>query len=193
MVAICIFVVVGFLTIFLIKGESERFFVGGRSFPLWIVTSTLASQSIDSNALLGASTLSYRYHFWDGAVIPIGLGISLLLNSLFLARFINQDYAFTLPDVFAKRYGKVVEILASLCSVVSFLCLLAGNLVGMGEILAYTINISQEGAIWLSTVLVTLYTVAGGMVSLEKPSDFNDMFTIVHCTMRFWQAGVLTY
>ena len=36
MVAICIFVVVGFATIFLIKGEAENFFVGGRSFPLWV-------------------------------------------------------------------------------------------------------------------------------------------------------------
>ena len=79
MVSIVIFVIIGFLTVFLIKGESERFFVGGRSFPLWIVTATLASQSIDANALLGAATLSYRYHFWDGAVIPIGLGISLVL------------------------------------------------------------------------------------------------------------------
>ena len=115
-----------------------------------IVTSTLASQSIDSNALLGASTLSYRYHFWDGAVIPIGLGISLILNSIFLARHINVDYAFTLPDVFAKRYGKVVEVMASLCSVVSFLCLLAGNLVGMAAIISYCLGISQKGAIWVS-------------------------------------------
>lgn len=87
-------------------------------------------------------------------------------NSIFFARHINTDYAFTLPDVFSKRYGKVVEILASLCTVVSFLCLLAGNLVGMGQIVAYTLSMTQTGAVILSAVMVTLYTVAGGMVSV---------------------------
>ena len=110
---------------------------------------TLASQSIDSNALLGCATLSYKYHFWDGAVLPIGLGLSLILNAIFLARHINNDHALTLPDVFAKRYGKLVEVMASICCIISFLCLLAGNLVGMGAIISYLLTMSQEGAVWV--------------------------------------------
>ena len=139
-----------------------NYFVAGRSLPLLVVTATLASQSIDSNVILGSTTLSYKYHFWDGAVLPIGLGLSLILNALFLARHINNDRALTLPDVFAKRYGRAVELLASLCCITSFCCLLAGNLVGLGVILSYTLGINQEGAIWLSAILVLLYTIAGG-------------------------------
>lgn len=166
MTAIALFVVVGFASVFVIKGKSENFFVAGRSLPLWVVTATLASQSIDSNALLGCATLSYKYHFWDGAVLPIGLGLSLILNSIFLARHINEDQALTLPDVFAKRYGKLVEVMVSICTIISFLCLLAGNLVGMGAIISYLLTISQEGAIWLSAFLVLIYTVAGGLYSV---------------------------
>jgi hypothetical protein len=54
------------LTYFFVKGESENYFVAGRSLPLWVVSITLAAQSIDSNALLGNADLSYKYHFWDG-------------------------------------------------------------------------------------------------------------------------------
>lgn len=150
MTAIAIFVLVGLASVFVIKGKSENFFVAGRSLPLWVVTATLASQSIDSNAILGAATLSYKYHFWDGAVLPLGLGLSLILNAVFLARKINADNALTLPDVFGKRYGKVVEVMASVCTIISFLCLLAGNLVGMGAIISYLLDIEQDGAIWVS-------------------------------------------
>jgi hypothetical protein len=149
-VAIVLFVLVGFSTVFFIKNKSENYFVAGRSLPLWVVVATLASQSIDSNALLGNADLSYKYHFYDGAVLPIGLGLSLVLNGVFLAAKINKDGALTLPDVFAKRYGKFVEILASICTIISFLCLLAGNLVGMGVIISYTLSISEAAAIWVS-------------------------------------------
>ena len=166
MVTIAIFVIVGFATVFFIKDKSENFFVAGRSLPLWVVTLTLGSQSLDSNALLGNADLSYKFHFFDGAVLPIGLGLSLILNGIFLAGKINQDGALTLPDVFAKRYGKVVEVMASLCTITSFLCLLAGNLVGMGAVLSYLLSMSQTAAIWMSAGLVLLYTIAGGLFSV---------------------------
>ena len=166
MVTICIFVLVGFATIYFIKDKSENYFVGGRSLPLWVVALTLGSQSLDSNALLGNADLSYKYHFFDGAVLPIGLGLSLILNGLFLARHINKDGALTLPDVFAKRYGKVVEVLASCATIISFLFLLGGNLVGMATILSYLLGLSQQAGVWISAVLVLLYTIAGGLFSV---------------------------
>lgn len=158
----------GFATSIFVKGKPEAYFVASRSLPLWVVICTLASQAIDSNALLGASTLSYKYHFWDGVVLPLGLGLSLINNAIWFARHINHDYALTLPDVFSKRYGKVVEVLVSLCCCVSFLCLLAGNLVGMGAIIAYVVGdgISQTQSIWLAAASVFFYTIAGGLFSV---------------------------
>lgn len=38
------FVIIGFATVFVIKGKTDNYFVAGRSLPLWVVTMTLASQ-----------------------------------------------------------------------------------------------------------------------------------------------------
>lgn len=122
-----------------------------------VVVCTLASQAVDSNVLLGASTLSYKAHYWDGVVFPLGIGLSLINNAIWLARHINHDFALTLPDVLSKRYGKVVEVLVSIFCCISFLCLLAGNLVGMGAVISYLISISLEGAIWVSQLLILLF------------------------------------
>ena len=54
------------------------------------------------------------------------------------------------PMSMPKRYGKVVEIMASICTIISFLCLLAGNLVGMGAIISYLLDMPQAAAIWVS-------------------------------------------
>jgi Na+/proline symporter len=111
------------LTYFVVKGETVNFFVAGRSLPLWIVVMTLGAQSVDSNALLGNVDYAYKFSFWDGACLPVGLGLSLILNGIFLARHINNDQVLTLPDVYAKRYGPLVEILVSLATITSFLFL----------------------------------------------------------------------
>lgn len=76
-------VLIGVSTVIRVSGKSANFFVAGRSLPLWIVIATLGSQSLDSNAALGNLDLGYNYHWWDGAVLPIGLGLSLVLNSIF--------------------------------------------------------------------------------------------------------------
>ncbi len=91
MLAIVLFVGGGFASALIIKGRSADFFVAGRSLPLWVFTTTLTSQHIDSNAILGAATLLYRFHIWDGAMLLLELGLSLLLNSVSLATFINED------------------------------------------------------------------------------------------------------
>lgn len=158
--------IVGLLTYFFIKGQAVNFFVAGRSLPLFVVAMTLAAQSIDSNALLGNADLSYKYHFYDGAVLPIGLGLSLILNGAFLAHKINEDNVLTLPDVYAKRYGSMVEILTSCATIISFMMLLAGNLVGMGAILSYLWNIEASAAIWISAAIVWFYTMSGGLFSV---------------------------
>jgi Na+/proline symporter len=163
---IALTVLIGFATVLCVKGKSENYFVAGRTLPLGVVTATLASQSLDSNAILGNVDLSYKFHFFDGACLPIGLGLSLILNGIFLARHINSDGALTLPDVYARRYGRVVEVMVSICTIISFLCLLGGNLVGLGTILNYLLDFGQEEAIWLSAALVLLYTIAGGLFSV---------------------------
>lgn len=140
--------------------------MAGRTLPLGVVVATLASQSLDSNAILGNVNLSYKYHFFDGACLPLGLGLSLVLNGIVLARHINSDGALTLPDVYARRYGKIVEVCVSICTIVSFLCLLAGNLVGLSEVLNYTLDFGEAESIWLAAASVLLYTIAGGLFSV---------------------------
>ena len=162
----------GFYTYKFVKGQAaDKYFVAGRTLSLPIVTITLASQSFDASAALGNVELGYKYHWWDGAALPIGLGLSLILNGLFLAKHINtigaEEGMITLPDLFRIRYGKMAEVLASIVTLISFLFLLAGNLVGAGKILGFLVGVdSPIMGIWIATILIWLYTIAGGLFSV---------------------------
>ena len=153
---------IGAVAFKLVGKNTEQFFVGGRSLNLFVVTATLASQSLDANAALGNVDLGFKYHWWDGACLPIGLGLSLILNGIFFAGPLNEMKLLTLPDVFARKFGPACEVLSSFLlpttpcthplptipctlpshhplqvlfsflAIISFLFLLGGNLVGAG-------------------------------------------------------------
>jgi Na+/proline symporter len=95
LLAVIVSFLIGVATYFMIKGSAENFYVAGRSLPLFVTVMTLASQSVDSNALLGNVDLSYKYGFWDGVVLPVGLAVSLVLNGLFLAEKVQADNVLT--------------------------------------------------------------------------------------------------
>jgi len=166
--AITLYVVIGLLSaVWFLEGSAENFFVAGKSLPLWVVAMTLGAQSVDANSLLGNVELSFKYHFYNGAVLPMGLALSLFLNGFFLASHINrEENCLTLPDVLAKRYGKLVEVLVSLVSIISYCILLAGNLAGMGYVVAYTWGVSLKAAIWTCAIFVWFYTASGGLFSV---------------------------
>ena len=159
---------IGGAAFLVVGGSSVQFFVGGRTLNVFVVTATLASQSLDSNAALGNIDLGYKYHWWDGAVLPIGLGLSLVLNGIFFARPLNKMQLLTLPDLFARKFGPAVEMAFSIIAIVSFLCLLGGNLVGCGRILAFVFDITISSGVWIATFVIWLYTFAGGLVEIGR-------------------------
>lgn len=161
-IAIGLSFVIGLLTTLLVHGDAENYFIAGKSLPLWIVSITLGAQAIESGSLLTNVDLSYRYHFWDGAMLPIGIGASLWVNALLLARHMNAEKnVLTLPDVLSKNYGKIVELITSLICVVSFIFLLSSNLVGLGSITSYLWGISERAGIWIAAFIVWSYTIGG--------------------------------
>ena len=180
-IIVLIFCGIGLAAFYFVGGKAENFFVAGRSLPLYVVILTLASQSVDSNALLGNADLSYKYHFYDGAVLPIGLGLSLILNGVFLAHHVNNELVLTLPDIYGKRYGIATEICASVCTCVSFTCLLAGNLVGMGAILGYVFDISETAAIFIAGIICLAYTACGGLFSVAYTDVVQSAVGMIGC------------
>ncbi|MDQ3835994.1 MAG: sodium:solute symporter family protein [Thermoproteota archaeon] len=179
-------VTVGTLTAKLVKKSSKRYMVAGKSLPLFFVGTMLAAQSIDGNSSLGNVSLVYQFGFWSGAVIPIGLGICLLLTGLFYGKRLNKMAMLTLPDFYYRRFGNGAEGISSVLMTISFIVLVAGNFAASGFILSTVLQIDFLWAMLITSIIVLVYTFAGGLFS----SAYTDIFQIYLAIGSFWAAFI---
>jgi solute:Na+ symporter, SSS family len=153
---------------------------------LFFVGTMLAAQSIDGNSSLGNVSLVYQFGFWSGAVIPIGLGISLLLTGLFYGKRLNKMAMLTLPDFYYRRFGNGAEGISSILMTISFIVLVAGNFAASGFILSTVLQIDFLWAMLITSIIVLVYTFAGGLFS----SAYTDIFQIYLAIGAFWAAFI---
>lgn len=179
-------VTVGTLTAKLVKKSSKRYMVAGKSLPLFFVGTMLAAQSIDGNSSLGNVSLVYQFGFWAGAAIPIGLGICLLLTGLFYGKRLNKMAMLTLPDFYYRRFGNGAEGMSSVLMTISFIVLVAGNFAASGFILSTVLQIDFFWAMLITSIIVLVYTFAGGLFS----SAYTDIFQIYLAIGAFWAAFI---
>jgi len=149
-----------------IKGDSVNYIVAGRGLILPLAAATLMAQSLDANATLGNTDLTANFGFWAGASLPIGLALCLFITGLFFAKPMNRMDLVTLPDFFRRKYGRTVEILASLIMVVSYAFLLAGNLVAGGFLFEIFVGTSFTTGVLIITACIFTYTIAGGLFAV---------------------------
>src|SRR5919107_825541 len=177
---------VGTMTSRLVKKSSKRFMIAGKSLPLFFVGTMLAAQAIDGNSSLGNASLVYQFGFWAGAAIPIGLGICLVLTGLFYGKRLNKMAMLTLPDFYYRRFGNGAEGISSILMTIRFIVLVAGNFAASGFILSAVLQIDFFWAMLITSLIVLVYTFAGGLFS----SAYTDIFQIYLAIGAFWAAFI---
>ena len=176
---------IGLYTYTQVRGSSKRYTVCGKSMPFLVVGTALAAQAIDGNATLGNTSLTFSTGFWAGAVIPIGLALSLLIVGRFLAGPLNKMDLLTLPEYFYRRYGRTAELLASLLTILCFIVVVAGNLSAVAWILSVVSGYSYGQCLLAGTTVILIYTVAGGLYA----AIWTDFFQIHVAIIGFVAAA----
>jgi solute:Na+ symporter, SSS family len=148
-----------------VHGSSNNYLLAGRTLAVPVVAILLASQAVDSNGILGNTDLASEFGFWAGAALPLGLALCLIIAGVFFAKPMREFRIVTLPDFFERRFGRSIEIPASILTVSAFGILVAGNLVALGFLLDRFADIPYTAAILLAVPVVICYTIAGGMFS----------------------------
>ena len=164
-ISIAVVVFVGFMVSKRVAGDSANFLVGGRMLPLMLVGGALMGSAVDTNATLGNTDLAYEFGFWAGACLPLGLALCLFLTGVFFAKPMNRMGLTSFPDYYRLRFGRQVEVAASVMLIVGFCILVAGNLVAGGFLFNYFLGIPY----WLGTVIIAVlavaYTGTGGLLA----------------------------
>jgi Na+/proline symporter len=160
--------------------NTKDFAIAGRRLPLYIVTATVFATWFGSETVLGIPATFVKDGFSGVIADPFGSSLCLILVGLFFARPLYRMNLLTIGDYYRKRFSRPVEMLTTLCIVISYLGWVGAQIKALGLVF----NVVSEGAItqeWgmiigASTVLV--YTMLGGMFSVAI-TDFIQMIIIV--------------
>jgi solute:Na+ symporter, SSS family len=189
-IGVLLVLVVGLLVARKVDGDSTNFLVAGRSLALPLAAAGLMGQAVDSNATLGNTDLSAQFGFWAGASLPLGLGICLLLTGIFFAKRMNAMGLLSLPDFYRLKYGRSVEIVASVLMIVAFCVLLAGNLVAGGFLFERFLGTSYTVGVLLIVAVVLAYTITGGMFSDAYTAFIQMVITVIGSAALLVWVGV---
>jgi Na+/proline symporter len=154
--------------------------VAGRSLPLPIVTATVFATWFGSETVLGIPATFLREGFGGILADPFGSSMCLVLVGLFFARPLYRMSLLTIGDFYRNRYGRAVEVLTTVCIVLSYLGWVAAQISALGLVF----NVVSGGAMSQATGMIVgastvlLYTLWGGMWSVAI-TDFVQMIVIV--------------
>jgi solute:Na+ symporter, SSS family len=148
--------------------SSKDFMVAGRSLPLYMNFACVFATWFGAETLLSISATFTRDGLNGISGDPFGATMCLTLVAIFFARAFYRMELLTIGDYYHKRYGKLVEIVTSLAITISYLGWTSAQLTALGLVIFVlgkaAITLTQ--AILIGAVIVTLYTLFGGMWSI---------------------------
>lgn len=158
--------------------NTKDFILAGRSLPLSITTAALFATWFGSETILGASSQMALEGFPGVIQEPFGAALCLFLLGAFFAAPLYKMNILTFGDFYRIRYGRIMEVLAGIFLVLSYLGWIAAQMVAMGIILNTIIGLDIQTGIYLSAGIVVFYTFLGGMWSVSI-TDFVQMIMII--------------
>jgi high affinity choline transporter 7 len=168
------FFVVGWVAARKIKeGTAADFIIAGRAMPLWVATLTMTATWVDGGYLLGTAEGAYKSSLASGIQGGVCYGVSLILGGLFFARRMRACKFTTLIDPFETRFGRRWAAVLSVPAVAAETFWSAELLVALGSTFGVVLGTDLTTAILVSAVVVTVYTMIGGMWSVAYTDVFQ--------------------
>ncbi len=147
--------------------DSKDFMVAGRSLPLYMNFACVFATWFGAETVLSVSARFAHHGMGFVSGDPFGASLCLVLVALFFARTFYRMELLTIGDYYHLRYGKTVEIITSLAIASSYLGWTSAQLSALGlvtNVLFPGITLNQS--IMIGAVIVTIYTMFGGMWSV---------------------------
>ncbi|MGD9116096.1 MAG: sodium:solute symporter family protein [Dehalococcoidia bacterium] len=146
---------------------AANFFVAGRSGSSFFITGSLLATIIGGSATVGLAGLGFSQGLTGIWWLLVGT-VGLVFLGIFLAGKVRQFGLYTLPELVEKQYDKRIGLAASILIVVSWVGVVAAQIVAAGKILS--VLGMGDPTLWMiifSVVFIT-YTVIGGQYSVIR-------------------------
>lgn len=148
--------------------SAKDFAVAGRHLPLPMVTATVFATWFGAETVLGISATFVKEGLHGVVADPFGASLCLILAGLFFANKLYRMNLLTIGDYYRKRYSHSVELITSICIVISYLGWVSAQIMALGLVFNVVTDggVSRETGMMIGAAIVLTYTMFGGMWSV---------------------------
>jgi SSS family transporter len=148
--------------------NAKDFAVAGRHLPLPMVTATVFATWFGAETVLGISATFVKDGLHGVVADPFGASLCLILAGLFFANKLYRMNLLTIGDYYRTRYGRAVELITSICIVISYLGWVSAQIMALGLVFNVVTGgeVSRETGMMIGAAIVLTYTMFGGMWSV---------------------------
>jgi SSS family solute:Na+ symporter len=149
-----------------VKG-ANNFFVAGRTGSAPLITGSLLATIIGGSATVGMAGLGFTRGLTGAWWLLVG-SVGLVVLGLFLAGKVRKFGLYTLPQLVGKQYDKRIALAASILVVVSWMGVIAGQIVASGKILS-VLGVGSP-VMWMVvfSAIFVAYTAIGGQYAVIR-------------------------
>jgi SSS family solute:Na+ symporter len=143
----------------------EDFFMAGRDMSAWVAGLSFISANLGSLEMMGYAAAAYQYgmivaHAYWIAAIPAILFLSLVMMPFY---YICKTHS--VPGYLKLRFGEGPRTLAGISFAVMTILMSGINMYAMAVIMKVILGWNMHFSIWVSSITVALYVMAGGLLS----------------------------
>ncbi len=161
--------------------NAKDYAMAGQSLPLYMVIATVFATWFGAEAVLGVSAKFAEKGLAGVVEDPFGASMCLILVGLFFAPKLYRMGLMTIGDYYRRRYDKRVELVVSVCIVISYLGWVAAQITALGLVFEMLSGgaISTDAGMAIGASIVLLYTLFGGMWSVALTDLFQMTIIVV--------------
>jgi SSS family solute:Na+ symporter len=145
----------------------DEFFVAGRKGSLLFIIGSLLATIIGGSATLGMAGLGFSQGLTGAWWVLVG-SIGLIALGLFFAGKVRKFALYTLPELIEKQYDRRVALASSVLIVISWIGIIAGQIVAAGTIMSVLDMGGRELWMVVFSVVFIGYTLLGGQYSVIR-------------------------
>lgn len=144
------------------KKDSASFMIAGGKLPGWVVGLSIFGTYLSSNTFLGVPGKAFSGN-WNSFVFSLSIPLAAWLAIRYFVPFYRNSKEISAYHHLEKRFGRWARIYAVLCFMLTQLARIGSVMFGVGLVLNALLGIDLWVVILVTGVLVTLYTLIGGI------------------------------
>ena len=160
----------------------EEFFMAGREMTAWIAGLSFISANLGSLEMMGYAAATYQYGILIGHAYWLAAIPAILFLSLVMLHFYYICKTHSVPGYLQLRYGEGARSVSAVSFAVMTILMSGINMYSMAIIMKVILGWNIHFSIWISSLTVGIYVMAGGLLS----AIFNEVLQF----MLIW-AGCL--